>query len=265
MCPFNEVGCNIRPLQKDLPHHLASNSPAHIKMMTESLDGLQSRVETAENELEEKTEELEQLQQLEESNRCVAGKKLSAIAGNVDELLRSCTEEQQVALQSIRSLADESYHLKVIDQPIIFQMINYSEFKRTNKVWYSPPFYVADGYKMCLAVHANGNGLGHGMFVSISLCLMQGEFDDELNWPIEIPFHLIIESICSEDFTDSDPPALPKTYMYFHSDAPQDRVNDGLLVEARKCENFVTHEQTENMLLYFDAISFQVTAESEFL
>ena len=78
---------------------------------------------------------------------------------------------------------------------------------------------------------------------------MQGEFDEELNWPVELPFHLIIEGMNSEDNTVS-PSDNPKAYIYFHSDAPQARVTDNVLVEARKCENFVTQEQAENVMLY---------------
>ena len=92
MCPFIKVGVNMRPLLKDLPHHLVSNSPAYIKMMIKSLNGLQEKVEMVENEFEEKTEELEQLQPNEESNNFMAGKKPLVIAGNVDKFLRLCAE-----------------------------------------------------------------------------------------------------------------------------------------------------------------------------
>lgn len=266
-CPFRIAGCTSKPHQKDVGDHLAANSPSHIDMMSKSLSSLQKRVQVAEKEVGTKTQELEQLQAVEESSRHIVGKKLLAIAGNADELLKSCTETQRFAVQSIRSLTDEAYHLKNIGQPIQFQMINYSEFKRSGKIWYSTPFYVADGYKMCLSVNANGSGSGQGAFASISLCLMQGEFDDELNWPIELPFHLIVEGLHSEEYssTGSNVPETPKTYMYFHTDAPQSRVVDSVLIEARKCENFITHEQVENLMLYYDGVSFQISAESEFL
>ena len=265
-CPFVKVGCKTRPLQKDIGEHLATNSPGHIEMMSKSLDSLQRRAQKAEKEAVRKTEELEQLQKHDESTKRIIGKKMLAIAGNANELLKSCVENQRFAIQSIRSLTDESFHIQGIGQPLVFQMINFSEFKRSGKPWYSAPFYVADGYKMCLAVYASGSGIGAGTFISISLCLMQGEFDDELNWPIELPFHLIVEGLRSEDTSGgSNTPETPKTYMYFHSDTPQGKVTESILVEARKCENFVTQEQAENMLLYYDAITFQITAESEFL
>ena len=147
-------------------------------------------------------------------------------------------------------------------------MVNYTEFKRSGKTWYSPPFYVAEGYKMCLAIQASGIGAALGSCMSVSLCLMRGEFDDNLSWPVELPFHLIVEMLRSEGFDNAgnaSAPPNPKTYMYFHSDSPTGRVTEGVLIEARKCEMFARHDLVEDWMLFYDAVTFQVTAESEFL
>ena len=240
-------------------------------MVTASFDSLKSRAQLAEKELNVARTEVQNLQKLEETGKVLMEKRLKAISYNAEELVKTCSESQRFIVQSIRSLADETFHLSKIGQPLVFQMINYSEFKRNGKVWYSPPFYVADGYKMCLAVYAGGDGTGRGSCVSTSLCLMQGEFDEELLWPVELPFHLVVEILKhgGETFeggeTGANAPPNPKTYMYFHADKPQERVQDGLLFEARKCENFVRHEVVEDWMLFYDAITFQITAESEFL
>ena len=240
-------------------------------MVTASFDSLKSRAQLAEKELNVARTEVQNLQKLEETGKVLMEKRLKAISYNAEELVKTCSESQRFIVQSIRSLADETFHLSKIGQPLVFQMINYSEFKRNGKVWYSPPFYVADGYKMCLAVYAGGDGTGRGSCVSTSLCLMQGEFDEELLWPVELPFHLVVEILKhgGETFeggeSGANAPPNPKTYMYFHADKPQERVQDGLLFEARKCENFVRHEVVEDWMLFYDAITFQITAESEFL
>ena len=41
------------------------------------------------------------------------------------------------------------------------------------------------GYKMRLRVDANGNGSGTGTHVSVYVCLMRGEHDDQLKWPFQ--------------------------------------------------------------------------------
>lgn len=268
VCPFQSAGCKIQLVQRDLQDHMASFTQHHLELVTKSFDALRTRAENAERELHAAKIEMEDLRRREDSGRRLVDKKLKAISSNVDELVKTCTDSQKFAVQSIRSLSDETFHLRKIGQPLVFQMMNYSDLKRNGKVWYSPPFYIADGYKMCVAVYAGGIGIGRGSCLSIVLCLMKGEFDDELTWPVELPFHLIVEILKqSEEYEvgGASAPNSPKTYMYFHTDKPQQRVQDGILLEARKCENFVRHEVIEDWMLFYDAITFQVTAESEFL
>ena len=76
------------------------------------------------------------------------------------------------------------------------KMTNFEGTKRTDEVWYSPPFYThPQGYKMCLRVHANGSGDGEGTHVSVFAHLMRGEFDDHLKWPFR--GHVVIQ-LCNQ-------------------------------------------------------------------
>ncbi|CAF0757160.1 unnamed protein product [Rotaria sordida] len=48
----------------------------------------------------------------------------------------------------------------------------------------SPPFYTSlDGYKMCIRLYINGNGIGQSTHVSIFIVLMRGNHDAILDWP----------------------------------------------------------------------------------
>ena len=68
----------------------------------------------------------------------------------------------------------------------VIKMSQFSLFKVNTNEWYSPGFYTHTcGYKMCLCVYANGNGYGEGTHVSLYMCLMKGENDDALTWPIK--------------------------------------------------------------------------------
>lgn len=270
LCPFQSAGCKEKLVQKDFQEHLATATQHHLDLVTRSFDTLKMRAESAEREVRKVRSEMEEVRSREESGRQFIEKRLNAIASNVDELTKTCTDNQKFAVQSIRSLTDESFHIRQIGKPVTFQMINYSDFKQSRKIWYSPPFYVADGYKMCLAINALGSGTGQGSCMSVSLCLVRGEFDKELTWPVELPFHLTIEGLQSSDHfesgaTDQSAPPNPKAYMYFHEDTPQMRVTEGTMVEARKCENFARHEVVEEWMLFYDAITLKVFAESEFL
>ena len=58
---------------------------------------------------------------------------------------------------------------------------------------YSPPFYTArNGYKMCIRVYLNGDGMGHKTHFSIFFVLMKGEFDAILKWPFDNKVSLIL-------------------------------------------------------------------------
>ena len=63
-------------------------------------------------------------------------------------------------------------------------MSKFSQHKKLDDTWFSPPFYTAiGGYKLQLVVHANGVSIGEGTHVSVFLYLMKGENDDSLKWP----------------------------------------------------------------------------------
>ena len=74
------------------------------------------------------------------------------------------------------------YNIPSVD----FIMKGFLEKKQADKVWTSPPYYThIGGYKFCLEVYPNGDGSGKGTHLSVYARLMEGEHDDELEWPFE--------------------------------------------------------------------------------
>ena len=76
-------------------------------------------------------------------------------------------------------------HLKMIPHedilPFEFEMKDFEKHRNNRDLWYSPPFYTdINGYKMCIRVDARGKD---ERYVSVSLILMAGVADDDLNWP----------------------------------------------------------------------------------
>lgn len=70
-------------------------------------------------------------------------------------------------------------------QPIaVIRMPHFDHHRTNSRCWYSTPFLSQPkGYKMCLRVDANGIAASRGTHVSLFVCLMQGDCDDELVWP----------------------------------------------------------------------------------
>ena len=78
--------------------------------------------------------------------------------------------------------------------PVYVKMSQFDEHRRSRARWYSHPFYSHErGYKMCLHVKASGLGASvRDKYVSVLIHLMQGEYDDELPWPITNTFNITL-------------------------------------------------------------------------
>ena len=78
--------------------------------------------------------------------------------------------------------------------PFIVNVTNFTDYKKLNAVYCSAPFYSSyNGYKMQLAIFANGHGKCEGAHVSVVVCLMKGTNDNQLKWPFtgDISIHLL--------------------------------------------------------------------------
>ncbi len=61
------------------------------------------------------------------------------------------------------------------------------EIDRKINSFYSPAFLTSDfGYKLCLRVYFNGDGIGRDKYISVYLVIMKGNNDDELEWPFNM-------------------------------------------------------------------------------
>lgn len=65
-----------------------------------------------------------------------------------------------------------------------------SEVAESGKVWYSPPFFYRKGYKLCLALHICRKSFSSSVSeskydISVALCLLKGEYDHQLAWPMQ--------------------------------------------------------------------------------
>ena len=77
---------------------------------------------------------------------------------------------------------------KVLRQepPWVVKMTGFQEKKTEDEDWYSDPvFSHFGGYKMCLNVEASESEDGSGTHVSVYVCLMRGDNDDNLKWPFK--------------------------------------------------------------------------------
>ena len=125
--------------------------------------------------------------------------KVAIIAKNLDSLLATCTERQKMPLQSIRSVIDDSYYLKLGGIPLSLQVTNVYACKQSSGVWYSAPLYLSEvtGLKLRLAVYPNGIKSGARTHVSLVVHCLQRDLKEPIVLPCGSYIHVDINSTFS--------------------------------------------------------------------
>ena len=120
-----------------------------------------------------------------------------------------------------------------------FTMTNFQEHRETNDPWGSPPFYTHNGgYKLCIAVYANGVDSGAGSHVSVYVHMMAGPNDDQLKWPFEAK--ITVQMINWK----RDRNHVQRTVVIDCDDFASARVmNQVASSEGTGWDNFISHEQ----------------------
>ena len=182
--------------------HLAEHLP-HLSLLALHNQQLTTLIIQLKESLEESQCRIERLEKEREAQAAV----IDAVKEEIAELRKGQKEETKSltssfkaslpAMAESKSLKEEMAELRwkqeedraslaTVHQYTGMIMTNFAKMKRNNRKWYSPPFYThPQGYKICLGVHANGEGKGKGTHVSLYAYLMRGEFDDHLNWPFQ--------------------------------------------------------------------------------
>ena len=169
-CDFSLVGCKARLARKDMPSHVSRDLSAHMSLLQMYVAAHPGDTVTL----------------------------MPLLVGSVQKLVidnESLRNENSVLKKSV------SAHQKSLERlthtgtlPFIITMPDFAQHKLDDDEWFSPPFYThTHGYKMCLKVFANGYGNAKGRCVSVFNFLMQGDYDDELEWPYActIDIHLV--------------------------------------------------------------------------
>ena len=143
---------------------------------------------------------------------------------------------------------------------VTLKLDNFTQLKQAGTKWFSPGFYTSPaGYKMCLAVSPNGDQNGSGTHVSVYLCLLPGEHDDILQWPIKGEFSIeLLNQLSNEDHHSKD--------LHFEDSdakATNTRVKSGH-GKGLGFNQFIAHSELKqlfNKYLYNDALFFRVTTK----
>ena len=102
-------------------------------------------------------------------------------ADSVVELKKECNDMAARLTMKERS---ENMADKLKEEKRVFKLKQYEKKKNANETFNSQSFYTAaDGYKMQIEVYPNGDGIVQGTHISMYVSIMEGDNDDNLNWP----------------------------------------------------------------------------------
>ncbi|CAF1377501.1 unnamed protein product [Didymodactylos carnosus] len=155
------------------------------------------------------------------------GVQLRNIQMNQDIIQHELTLAKQTMNNSQQANYDGTFIWKITD---VAKLKISAESGRQPSI-YSPPFYSSfNGYKMCMRLYLNGDGLARSTHISLFFVLMRGEYDAILKWPFhfKVTFCLFDQSGQQRHIIDSFRPdvksdsfQMPKTSMNVASGIPK--------------------------------------------
>ena len=159
-CDFSYAGCGAQLQRRLMPAHVKEGMEAHLSLLAQKVPKLEEQIKQQEDKMKQQEDKIKHLADLikQQADQIIEGQ------GKQDKVLK--------VLCRVTSL---------VVPPVEFTVENIEKLRASDDTWCSPPFYShLGGYKMRLRVKPR-----FVICINISVCLMKGEFDDDLSWPLE--------------------------------------------------------------------------------
>ena len=208
-CDFSYAGCQVKLHRKGFARHMEENAQNHMRMtqgklrdvaagMDNQIAGLQKANRNQKKKLEKQIAQLQQVnadlqervkEVQDQKNRQIAevqealkqkDRQLAGIAAQVRE-----KDEQITRLVTALNERMESLESRVHVPLLEFTMPDFRSYKKgRGKRWCAPCFYTHNGgYRLQIQTVAN-SAVGSDV-MSVYVCVVQGDFDDQLKWPLK--------------------------------------------------------------------------------
>ena len=170
-CPLRFYSCDVKLPRKEMNTHLTEGATYHTLLLSSTVRELSLENHSLKTSI----------YTLESKNRRLETDVTALLVDNsrLKDRVASLEEKIKVVTGSVYK----------------FSMLNFYKYRHKNKEWSSLPFYShPQGYKMCLICNASSKG--DDAYLSVYVCLMAGEFDEFLEWPLrgELVIHLLDQS-----------------------------------------------------------------------
>ena len=257
--------------REDMAIHMRTKQSHHIELLAEKIKKQDRHIREQDRQLKEQIRQIEELtaklqmkdeetaftiQQMREEFTLRLQSKDEEMVHKMKEisgLLQSKDKEEAQVLKSMPHIHPVNF---------CFTMDKFKHHRRKKKEWYSEPFHTHPrGYKMRIRIDARG--FESSKFVSLYVCIMRGEYDDELSWP----FHGKITILLLNQKADDHHFVYPVSYdesiygLEYHENA--DRVRHGEQHYGLGSHEFISYDtisQKSPIVQYLkdDCLKFQV-------
>ena len=168
-CDFSYAGCGAQLQRRLMPAHVREGTDAHLTLLSlvaQKVPKLEDKIKQQEDKMKQQEDQIVQ-------------------QGGLIKQIKELLEGQGRVLCMTTSL---------VVPPVEFTVENIERRMVSIDPWCSPPFYsYLGGYKMRLKVTEKSGVVKfltrfrdkESKSKKISVCLMKGEFDDDLSWPLE--------------------------------------------------------------------------------
>lgn len=194
-CPFSSIGCQYKPLRKDVEQHEEMNLRQHLNLAMRRISQLES---SAERERESQEQWL----------MSAKAEMKSMLQTHKKEVKKQCDRRLELHQEELRTQIDSMKNevlSEVRSLPQVFKLPDFSDLQDDDEDWHSSGFYSHQGgYKMCLRVYTNGCTDVRGTHISCYVYLMKGDYDEGLEWPFRGTIHVQILNQLKDDLHHSE-------------------------------------------------------------
>ena len=205
-CEYNDLGCNVDMTRQDIEAHNNEYLTKHLNLAKQKLVCSTKELESSKAQLNIVEERLRTVKNI----FAYSIEEVLSMVRLLDQLnLEKQKKEKSNLLRQI-SLYYKSLLLLQGNQvaPVILKMNKFEKHRRNNSSWFSPPFFThRHGYRLLVCVIAAGydGAARKDKFMSLGICVMQGQYDNEVTWPMEGVVRVsLLNQLSTEDDDDEN-------------------------------------------------------------
>ena len=273
-CEFSYAGCEAEMSRNNMAIHMEENQSHHIELLAEKVKKQDRHIREQDRQLKEQIRQIEKLtaklRMKEEETACTIQQMREEftlrLQSKHEEMVHKMKETSGLLQSKVKEEAHQKQVLKSMPHihPVnfCFTMNKFKHHRRKKKEWYSEPFHTHPrGYKMRIRIDARG--FESSKFVSLYVCIMRGEYDDELSWPFHGKITILLLNQKADDHHFVHPVSYDESIYGLEYRENADRVRHGEQHYGLGSHEFISYDtisQKSPTVQYLkdDCLKFQV-------